>query len=301
MRYLGTTAIAALVTGLAAPAALALDFGNGFSLNGEVELEYIDGSGDFNETLGYGSVDLVWQQDGGGFGAFVGLDAYAQDNDNVSSWYGALTYSGSFGKVQIGAPRNALDDYIDTPEVGGLRFLDLELGALGGSYLPFITLVSNTETPVGLRYDGVFGDAKVGVSYLTVEGTDFLDLGASYQIGNTVLRAGVEQARDTGLEATAYFLGAETTIGPVLAGVMFSDSELLGNVRATKLYATYSPIAPLDLTATYLSAGNGGSSDEFYGLNADYTFGQGVYVQGGVLGVSGSSNQIYNLSLGMKF
>lgn len=288
-------------TTLAAPT-FALDFGSGFYTTGEFELEYLDSTGSSgSETLGYGSFDIGYEQSGGGFGGFVGVEAINFSSQSETAFYGALTYSGSFGKFQIGAPRNALDDYINTPQIGGERLFDFELAVASGSIIPQFTLFSTTDTPVGLRYDGTFGAAKVGVSLHRIESADILDVGVNYQLGNTLLRGGFEHARSNGSDGTNYYLGAEASFGKVDAGIMLAKFELSGNGNAAKLYATYSPIEALDLTATYLTASSSGSDNTFYGLNADYTFGQGVYVQGGILDGNSFGDALYNVSLGVKF
>jgi hypothetical protein len=294
------TLLGVLLASAAAPA-MALDFGGGFYANGEFELEYLDGSGFSGETLGYGKVDVGYQQDGGGFGAFVGFDALNLDNETLSAFYGAISYSGDWGKLQIGVPRNALDDYIATPQVGGARIFDLELSVLDGSLLPINYMVGGIDTPVGLRYDGEFGAAKVGVSYHSIDNIDLVDLGMSYQLAQVNLRGGLEHVNGNGLSETSYFLGAEGEIGPVTAGILLSDISTIGDADAWKVYGTYSPIDALDLTATYQSLDTGGPSQDFYGLAARYTFGPGVYVEGGYLDGDTFGNELFNASLGVKF
>lgn len=293
------TAIAALMLSTASPA-LALDFGNGFYATGEVELEYVDASGINGETVTYGKFDIGYEQVGGGFGGFIGIDALAFDDEKETALYGALTYSGGFGKIQIGVPRPAVDDYIGTPDLGGSVLFDLELSQLGGSILPILYLTSTLDAPVGLRYDGSFGAAKVGLSYHSVEEADVVDLGVNYQLGKVLLRGGAEHISSGSESQTSYFVGAEGELGPVVAGVLFSDINSIGTAQSTQVYATYSPIEALDLTATYLSL-SGGSNLEVYGLAANYTFAQGVYVEAGYLDANAFGGEIYSASLGVKF
>jgi hypothetical protein len=294
------SALAILLASTAGPA-LALDFGNGFYATGEIELEYIDGSGFSGETFTYGEVDVGYEQEGGGFGAFVGFDAYALDSQDEMAIYGAVTYSGSFGKIQIGVPRAALDDYIDTPDLGGSALFDLELSQLNGSILPVSYLGSSSETPIGLRYDGSFGAAKVGVSYHSIEDIDLVDAAVNYQLGNVELRAGAEHASTNGFSGTSYFIGAEGEFGPVVAGIMYGDIGLIGNADTTQLYATYSPIEALDLTATYVAFSTGGPTEELYGIAANYTVYEGFYVEGGYLDGNGFGGELYSASVGVKF
>jgi hypothetical protein len=295
-----TPLITALMLSAASPA-LALDFGSGFYATGEFELEYIDGSGFSGETFGYGKADIGYEQEGGGFGGFVGFDAFAFDDQQESAFYGALTYSGSFGKIQVGAPRNALDDYIGTPDLGGSSLFDLQLSQAKGSIIPILYLGSNIDTPVGLRYDGSFGAAKVGISYHSIDTLDIVDIGVNYQIGQVSLRAGAEQGSDGGFSDTSYFIGAEGEIGPVVAGLMYGDLGIIGNASTVQVYATYSPIEALDLTATYMSLDSGGPILDIYGIAAKYTVYQGVYVEGGYLDGDNFTGDLFSASLGVKF
>jgi hypothetical protein len=281
--------------------ARALEFGNGFTATGEFELEYFDSSGGGSgETLGYATADIGYQQPAGGFGGFIGFDAFAIDGDQEIALYGALSYSGGFGKLQFGVPRPANDDYLDTPNLGGLRYYELLFGNFANSAVTREYLLADTDVPVGLRYDGVFGATKVGASYHRIEDTDVFDIAANHQIGNTVLRAGIEHLSGSGNDATTFSLGAEAAFGPVNAGVLFTDASDITGQRAAQLYAVYSPISNLNLTGTYWAVNGGSGTNSIYGLAADYTFSQGAYVEGGIADGDGT-DAIYNVSLGLKF
>lgn len=298
MKLLQSVAIAALVAGLAAPSVLALDFGGGATVTGTFELEYNDFNSSTSQTLGYGEVDISFGNPDGGFGGFVGFDAFVLEDESATAFYGALTFAGGFGKFQIGVPRTALDDYIGTPEVGGSKLVDLELSIATGSVLPVLYLGEDFDPPVGLRYDGNFGAAKVGFSYHQVDDTDLLAVGMNYELGQIVVRAGLEHARDSGSSATSYFLGAEGEFGALKTGVLLADSELLVDARTAKLYAVYTPIDGLDLTGTYIAIDQSSTSDLF-GLGARYTFGQGLFVEAGAL--DGKLTEAYNVSVGVNF
>ena len=153
---------------------------------------------------------------------------------------------------------------------------------------------------MGLRYDGTFGTTRLGASYHSIEGTDVINLAANYRIGEATLRGAVEHLRDDGGSATSYFLGAESQLGPVNAGILYSNLGASGDAEALQLYATYKPIDQLALTANVAAVDTGSSNSTLYGLSADYNFNQGVYVQAGVAD-GNSSTSVYNLSLGLKF
>jgi len=140
---------AVLLTTVASPA---LDFGNGFYVTGTAELEYNDGNLFADGTFGRADIDLGYEQVGGGFGGFIGVDAFSFDGTSGTQVYGALTYSGGFGKVQFGVPRNALDDYLLAPSVGGLELLELQsVSILTGSIIPTYLLSGNIDPPLGAR------------------------------------------------------------------------------------------------------------------------------------------------------
>jgi Gram-negative porin len=278
----------------------ALEFGNGFTATGEFLLQYTDSSSGSGDTFGYGTADIAFDPSGGGFGGFVGFDAVNGSGTNEIAGYAALSFSGSFGKVQIGAPRAAIDDYIDTPPLAGLLFFEIGSFASDRSALTSAYLLSDADTPIGIRYDGNFGDLKFGTSLHRLDTTDVFNLAANYQIGTVVVRGALEYASDSGLQETSYYLGAENTFGPVLAGVLYSDLAIVGDFRTLQLYATYSPIEKLDLTGSVWIADDSSSTSTLYGISAEYGFAQGAYVQGGIADGKDTSSS-YDLSLGVKF
>jgi hypothetical protein len=278
---------------------LALDLGQGFTAAGEFELEFFHSSGS-GETLGYGTADLAYEQPGGGIGGFIGFDAISISSNREIAPYGAVTYSGNFGKIQFGVPRAALDDYIETPNLGGLQFFELVFGGLDKSALTTAYLSQSLDSPLGLRYDGTFGNAKVGTSFHRVNGATIFDVGMQYQLGTTQLRGGLENVRDGGSSETSFHVGAESDFGPVKAGVLLSDINTIVDGRVAQLYAIYSPMDQLDVTGTILSANTGSGTDTLYGIAADYSFTGGAHIEAGIADGSNTSS-IYNLSLGLKF
>lgn len=298
MKLLSTASVLGLAC-LAAPA-FALDIGGGFSLSGNFEYEHVSTeSSDFG--AGFLDADISYQHSSG-FGAFVGIDAVSADGFSGEAFYGALSYSGDFGKIQIGAPRNALDDYVGTPKIGGIDIVDFQISALTGSILPTALLQGN-ETALGLRYDGTFGGASIGASYLDVDGTSVVDLGVNYSLGQTRLMAGIEHISNGGSSEASYFLGAEHDFGQLTAGAVLGKVELIGDAQSVQAYVVYSPTDRLDLTASLLHADTGGGSGELYGLDANFDLSDSVYVEAGYTGgdLFGGNADFYALSLGVNF
>lgn len=290
---------AALCASVALPAA-AQSVADGVYTKGFVELEYFNGSGS-SETLGYANADFGIVPSAGGLGFDIGVEAVSIDGSNEAAIYGALSYSGGFGKVSIGAPRPVIDDYVGVPALAGLEFFDIAyLSNFDGSIISQAYLLSDSDVPLGLRYDGAFGGTTVGAAYFSIEGADVLNLAANYSLGDATLRGAVEYVRDGGNGATSFFLGADQTFGQINAGVLYSNLGVAGNADALQLYAKYKATDQLELTANMASVDPGGSSSTLYGLSADYNFSQGAYVQAGIADGS-SASSVYNLSLGLKF
>ncbi len=300
MKILGTASVLALL-GSVAPV-MALDIGGGFSLTGKLEYEHIS-TKTTEQSFGLLDADLSYES-ASGFGGFIGVQGISVGS-STEALYGALSYSGDFGKIQIGAPRNALDDYIGAPALGGLDYLDLQLGMFTGSILPIQVLSSSADAAAGIRYDGNFGGARVGVSYHDLEGGQVLDVAVNYSFGETIVKAGGEHVNGSGLSASSFFIGAEHDFGQVTAGAIVGTSDILSsNVRSVSLYAVYSPTDRLDLTATALHVNGLGSDGTLYGIAANYDLTDDVFVEAGYLGSSGGAffgSDIVNVSVGVKF
>ena len=288
-----------MLASLALPAS-AQSVANGFYTKGFVELEFFDGGGS-SDVLGYANVDFGITPSASGFGFDLGVEAVSVNGSDDAALYGAVSYFGGFGKVQVGVPRPVIDDYLDVPNLGGLQFFDIALlSVFDGSLVSGGYVLGGSDAPLGLRYDGTFGSTTVGASYHSVDGSDVLDLAANYSMGKTTLRGGVEHLRGGSGSETSYFLGAETQFGKINAGVLYSNVGTIDDANALQLYATYKPLDQLELTANVAAVETSGSDALLYGLSADYNFNQGAYVQAGVADGEAASS-VYNLSLGLKF
>ena len=298
MKFFGTTSFIALVS-LAGPT-FALDIGGGFSLTGKLEYEHMSSNGS-DQSFGLLNADLSYES-ASGFGGFIGVQAISAGS-SAEALYGALSYSGDFGKIQIGAPRGALNDYVSSPMIAGLDFFDLQAGMFSGSVLPVLFLESG-QSQIGVRYDGSFGAANVGLSYHDLDGGQVIDAAMTYSFGDTVVKAGTELVRDSGSTRNSVFIGAEHDFGQVTAGGIVGSSDFFGpTLRTVKLYAVYSPTDRLDLTATVLNIDSSGPNGTFYGIAANYDLTNGIFVEAGYMGSSGSGfgTDIAGLSVGVKF
>jgi len=279
--------------------ASALEFGEGLRTTGEFELEYFSGSEP--NTIGYGKADLIYEPPGGGIGGFAGFDAVSTSEDSLIAFYGAFTYSGNFGKVQIGAPRAALDDYVDMPGLGGTRQIELITDTVGNSVLSTAYLFSDgAETQTGLRYDGTVGQAAIGASLHNFADTTFIDLAVNYNMGTTVLRAGLEHIVDGENDVSVLHLGANATFNQFETGFMVTTATESATGNLFEIFGKFSPNDKLDLTVTAASVSVDALSSTAFGIAADYNFTPNAYVQAGAVG-GADLDSGYDLSVGVKF
>lgn len=288
-----------LFAGMASPV-LAQSVQDGFYTNGYAELGYYQ-NGSNNDTVGITETTLGYNTSSG-FGFEIGVDAVITKDDSYSALYGALVYQSSFGKLSFGAPRAVMDAYLgNVPSLGGNTLFDVSFYGLGKrSYITSSYLFNNNVTPIGLRYDGTFGSTNVGASYHRYDDINVYDLAANMQFGSATVSGAIEHLETNTSSDTRYFLGVESKFGPVTAGLLYGQNAFLGNGGSVELYAKYKPLDQLELTATALDLGSG--FDTTYGLAADYTFSQGLYVKAGVAdSFTSGSNTAVNLALGLRF
>lgn len=299
MSLFRTVSILAL-SSLAAPA-LALDLGGGFSLTGNLEYERLD-TGSTEVNIAMLDADLTYLHSSG-FGGFIGTDSFSAGSaPNSETFYGALSYSGDFGRIQIGAPRTVVKDYVVTPEIGAADYLDFALGQVTGSILPLI-LISGNETAAGMRYDGTFGATSVGLSYHHVEDVDVIAAAMTYGFNNGRLMASIENISSSGPSGTRYMIGGEYDFGKVTAGALFSTDSGITDADAIKAYAVYSVTDRLDVTATVLNMSVGPMDATMYGLGVNYDLTDQLYVDAGYVGGDTlfSSDDVFSVGLGVNF
>lgn len=298
MKYLYTVP-AFFCAGLASQAA-AQSAQDGFYYDGYAELGYFDG-GDGN-TIGYSDATIGYTDAASGFGGELGVEAVIADGDLYSALYGVLTYQSSFGKLSFGVPRSVVDSYLAyVPTLGGITFYNFgELSLSKRSYVGATYLFTDEETPVGLRYDGAIGTANVGASYSRYDDLDVYNLAANTKFGQTTVTGAIDYLKDGTTDEARYFFGVETNFGQVTAGLLLAQNAYFNDRTSVEAYAKYKPMDQLELTVSALDIGISGI-DTAYGLSADYTFSQGLYVKAGVVDAFTSSDTAYNVAFGLRF
>jgi hypothetical protein len=275
-----------------------------FYTDGYAELSYSDGAGINSETVGVTETTLGFTDEGSGFGFELGVDAIVVEGEDQAAVYGAGTYQSSFGKLSLGAPRPALDAYLsNVPDVAGLQALNFgTFGLTKRSLISSSYLLGNEEVPVGLRYDGTFGTTNIGASYHRFDDADVFNLAGNYVLGATTLTGAIEHVSDNGFDETRYFLGVESKFGQVTAGLLYSGNFVFTDDAAVEAYAKFKPLDQLELTASALNYDLGAGSSTLYGLEADYSINQGIYVKAGIADdFESGSDTAYNLGLGLRF
>jgi hypothetical protein len=309
MKTASIPAVAAVAVCLGGPA-LALDFGNGFSLVGDVELEYVSASG-ADQTYGYADLTLGWRSQGSGavgFGfdlAFVGVEA-SDSNDSINAFWGGLVLTTSFGEFTVGNPRPLLKTMIVSPIVGGVGIFDRELALLTGSTLDVLVLISSDVDSYGVSFKGGSGDLSYGASYHKLEqgsfSADVVELAMTYQLGKTLIQGGAEFIDADSTNRQKLLLGATYVEDRWSVGALLTSSaQGSSDINSLKLWGDYS-IAEAFTIGAQVQTLDTSSSQTFYGLTGEYGFGSGGFAELGMFDsdVSGSDT-VYQASIGYRF
>jgi hypothetical protein len=311
MTLLRPATFAAIATLCAAPMAQALDFGSGFSLKGQIDLDYLKASDD---DFGLGTTDLTlgWRSQSGGaltFGADVSVTSFTEFDDGsttASYYWGALVLGTTYGELSVGRPLPVLKRFFDTPEIGGTQLYDLLLNIGGDSALSYVVLISDPDV-VGLTFKGTTGALTYGAGLHRVTSVggeaDVIELAASYQIDQATLFAAVETLDIDSAETIEKLqVGARYDADRWSAGVLVTDLSATGSdLQTIKLFGDYKITPNFKVGAQVLSVDEGSDSGEIYGLSTEYSFGPGGYAGLGLLDEEGASETAYTATVGFKF
>lgn len=303
------TATAVIALGaLSAGAAAQTSLGWG-TLSGYAEYEHLFSGSDDD---GYFNADLSFSTNpDGASGPALGFDAalraFHDGDDLYHALYAALTYSTGFGKFSAGVPRPVVADMVRFAPIGGVRTLDVELGLILGSVVETAYLGDDENRPLGLRYDGRFGGATVGLSYhnIDVPGTNVeaFDIGLRYDFDGFGVLAAAEHVNIPGEgDLTNWFLGADGEFSidtaRLRAGLTWfgRDSSAADDIDGIRAEVGYMPTDRIDLTGSLISA----EGDQFYGIEMKYRIFRGAYMTLGAVDGDGFDT-VYDVSLGWQF
>lgn len=292
---LGKIGIAAIAS-LSASAAMAQSLPAGVSVTGFVQAEYLFDADDGDSAF---IADLLLDYNGaaaGGMPIGFELGVIAVESDfgfTDTAFYGSVYYDATFGRISVGTPRTALDDYIDVPSFGQMG-MPTELDVFFGSYTDLVAL-DGDFTVYGIRFDGSSGDIDYGVSVHSVEGEDFTTVtaAASYDVGNYTLAGGIEYSADA--PQTGYLASVTADFDPLSVRLMVSSPMLFGEVFYS-LSGEYALANNLVISAQYIDGADLISA--FYSVGAEYTFMENAYVGASVMDSTDAFDTFYNVYAG---
>lgn len=288
--------------------------GDRFYITGYGEFGYYD-TGSNDGSLYRIDIDMGLAPPSGangfGLGFSLGIDAFGESGYDVSALYPAIELGTGIGKFSLGVPRSVLDrGYFPERKFANNTFLDLEIRMIEAS-LVGTHYLHNDDPVYGLRYDGTFGNTKVGASYHLIEtssnNADAYALAVSHTFagsGNMVdfmLYGGVEHLVEGTSDITKYRIGAEGYWDKMTAGISHSDWNPSSGMSLTTAYLDYEVLQNLTLTGS-LGHTKAGGGMNIYGLGVQYDFLKNAYVKASVVDTDSSgSDPFYEVMLGWKF
>ena len=301
------TALAALLLSVASPAA-AVDLGNGLSLTGEVELEH--GRAEISESFLRGDVTLGWRNAGTealGFGFDLNVVAInpTGGTDDVTMYWGGLVLSTGFGEITLGGARPVLDDVYDFPDFSKLSLYEIGVPPFAESYTTFFTALQDEFTP-GVSLVGSSGALGYGLSLHEVESftgsVRSTQLALTYATGDTTFLGGFETLSLSTGSLSNFRLGVVQRMEAITLGAEVGSLQGTGtpDVTTARLHGAYDVTDALTVGANLGYVEDVGGSDTLWSANAEYRFGNGGFIEGGVTSL-GTSDDIVDIGIGFRF
>ena len=294
---------------------------------------YIDGYIDIStsdifgtsETLGRASLNFGLEPNrGGGLGVgfSIGIDAVDFGGTPISeaAVYPAITFSlGNTGLLSVGVPRPVLNyGYIpqDTMAHSAAVKTFLDFSGVNDSITTMLYLYDPSPLNLyGLRYDGEFGNTKIGASYHKISDSSSPNdadvysvafqhrLGAIGRLGDTKLFGGVELFDDSGTKFTTYNFGIEANSDKLRTGLKLSKLDGFFGATTANLYADYKFTDNFSLAGSilHIDPDGGGPNADVYGLGVEYQFLNGGYLNANYSASDILPNDTFEVSLGWRF
>jgi hypothetical protein len=305
-----------LALGLTFPAfSQGLDLKNGFTLTGEVELEYAhyDGAGTNQGAYAFVDLGLKWRgQAANGFGLgvdvdLVGTDATGSDSDFSKVW-GGLVLTTDLGDLTIGTPRSLIKTMILAPNLGGFTAFERSNDSFGGSWLESFG-VADFVNISGVSFKGTKGVLSYGASYNWISSDlpgdskqRILELAAVLETGKIRLQAGFQQREFLGVSVIRRSLGATFTGDRLSAGVLRSETPSgFFPTSSTLVFADYDITDALTLGAQANQTQIGNFWTNIYGLTGEYTLANGAFAQAGLYSAPDYDVTHAEVSIGFRF
>ena len=303
----GSAAVAALVL-LSGPAQ-AFDLGGGLSFGGEIKLEHVS-DGTESESFIASDVTLGWRSaaDGGlGFGFDLTADSLylISESEDVTAYWGGLVLTTGFGDVTIGAARPVTETIYSFPSFGTSRLTDFRLLAAKGSYISFLTILSDDITP-GVSLEGSSGALSYGVSLHELDSPGgnirSSQIALGYAMANTTILGGFEVLSiPGGNSASSWRLGVVHEMDALTLGAEINvlEGDLNGSDTFVRLHGAYDITEALTVSADVGRVDVSGVTDTVWALGAEYRFGNGGFIQAGTTSLD--DDEIWDVGIGLRF
>lgn len=295
----------ATAASLLASTANAQSFPPGFYFSGEVEGSYLTDSDDSYTTqtlelnfgytpAGVGSIPIGFELDS----SYIALQSAGVGSDSIGPvTRGVVFYDTSFGRLSVGAPHAAMDDYLNAPTTRLSGIFGGELSILTGSLSEFIPIFEPSNM-YGARFDGSSGSIDYGISYHSFNHGDLesITAGAQYARDNYVLSGGFESLLDE--DDVGYFGSVEFDFG-LYGTQVFVGKPVIGDGVYYQIEGVYRPFETVEMSAGYASYEDG--AFDYYYVDAEYSSSNGIYVGASYANASEFEDAIAEVYAGWRF
>lgn len=310
----------ATISTLSSVSATAQSLPDNMYIDGYIEISRVHSSS-LDDTFGVASLNFgltPTRGDGLGVGFSLGVESIQFNDAGVNELviYPAVTVAlGEAGLLSVGVPRPVLDyGYLptDTLSYSSIMKAALDNNGISPSTAASIYLYNfvGKANIYGLRYDGEFGNTKIGASYhrIDISGGDANayslalqhKLGAIGSLPDTKLFGGIERLTSGGTKITSYSLGAEASSDKFRTGVIYSKNGFV-NVDSANVYVDYNISDRFSVAGSYSYFDLPGGREAF-GLGAKYQFLNGGYAKASYMDQDLlGRDPMYEVSLGWHF
>lgn len=256
---------------------------SGFYLDGNVQGEYQWAD---NDTYRLSMADITLGFSGAAAGNIAlgfEVDFLAIEGDDITidpRFTGSVYFESSFGRLSIGLPRVALDDYVATAGLGGSKLNELELGSTFGSAANDALLYGDASYDYGWRFDSTTQGVNFSLSYHTGNETDAVVTGAlRFDFAEIyAASAGFEIFDESGVEHGVF--GSVSADYGIFGGLVSIASPTGSNEMVYAAEMFYEPSENIDFVTGYISV----DGENMFSFDAEYTFMKNAYVGASVLG-----------------
>ena len=288
----------------------------GLYLHGYAGAGYYDYQGSGSGSFYRMDIDTGLRPASGlGFGFNLGIEAFGTESRHDSALYPTVSYGTGIGTFSVGVPRFLMDgDYLPEYHFANTSFIEGSpdfFRILWGSASGARYLSATDDTPYGLRYDGVFGQTKVGLAYNRFDtvSTDVYSAAFRHEMGGfgrfskLAVFGGVENIHSSG-SATVYRVGAEADSDRMSAGILYTFADASGsNLSGGTVYTNYKIGKNLMLNGALAHVELFGSVITMAGVGAEYRFlHDRAYAKASVLRADQSgAKTVLEASVGVQF